>query len=139
MATTIYDQFSTSGVSEFTPNSGIVWVKVNNKAPVTNNFFTAGNMCGYALYTTDEWNSDKPKTDLTAPGAPDPLLFLPAAGYRLNSSGARLNVGTNGYYWSSTIYNATGAYFLGLTGATVGANSNSSKIVGMSVRCVAGN
>ena len=39
-------------------------------------------------------------------------LFLPAAGYRNGSDGMLGNVGSNGYYWSSTQYTENYAYYL---------------------------
>jgi len=41
-------------------------------------------------------------------------IFLPAAGYRSNTTGALLNVGTHGEYWSSTqdASNNNNAYYM---------------------------
>ena len=60
------------------------------------------------------------------------LLFLPAAGYRSVSSFN--NVGSNGYYWSSTSSSATNAY--GITYDVNGRNSGNSynRCNGWSVR-----
>lgn len=63
-------------------------------------------------------------------------LFLPAAGYRNYSNGQLYARGGNGYYWSSTQSNSSGAYRMNLfsSGANTNANGRS---IGFSVRCVA--
>jgi hypothetical protein len=93
-------------------------------------------MCGYALYTLAEWSSGKPTTDLTAGEAPEPLLFLPAAGCRYYYNGAVDYPGTDGLYWSSTVTNF-GSHYLNLGSEGVYASSNGSRALGFSVRCVA--
>jgi uncharacterized protein (TIGR02145 family) len=45
--------------------------------------------------------------------------------------------GSNGYYWSSTQYSATGAYYLYFVSALVNPASNINKYYGFAVRCVA--
>ncbi len=47
------------------------------------------------------------------------------------------NQGSNGYYWSSTQYSATSAYFLLFNSTFVGPANNNSKYNGFAVRCVA--
>ena len=62
-------------------------------------------------------------------------IFLPAAGYRLSKDGMLDKDGTNGYYWSSTQYDAYNAYRLGF--GNVSANCDHlSKTHGRSVRPV---
>jgi uncharacterized protein (TIGR02145 family) len=65
-------------------------------------------------------------------------LFLPAAGSR-NISGALSNIGSYGYYWSSTYNNTTYiSYDLAFISNFVSAGSGDSyKASGFSVRCVA--
>jgi uncharacterized protein (TIGR02145 family) len=54
-----------------------------------------------------------------------------------NTSGGWSAVGTNGYYWSSIIINATNARYLGFGASNVNPSSNFvNKATGFSVRCV---
>ena len=65
----------------------------------------------------------------------DKSLFLPAAGYRNNSSSTMNLVGTNGFYWSATPSGTTSAYFLyfySTNAYTYNLNRNN----GFTVRCV---
>ena len=63
-------------------------------------------------------------------------IFLPAAGYR-NSSGLR-NVGSDGYYWSSSLGSDSSnyAYYLYFGSGDVGWGSYRSRGYGFSVRGV---
>ena len=65
----------------------------------------------------------------------DKSLFLPAAGYRNNSSSTMYLVGTNGYYWSATPYGTRSAYYLSFYSANV-ASYGSGRNNGFTVRCV---
>jgi hypothetical protein len=61
-------------------------------------------MCGYALYTPEEWAKYDPSKLLSDDAQPaEPLMFLPAAGLRSGGSGAVCNTGYTGSYWSSTL------------------------------------
>ena len=64
-----------------------------------------------------------------------PLLFLPAAGFRYYDDGIVYSVGTDGYYWSSTV-NSGYAYYLYFYGSNVSANNVSFRAAGFSVRCI---
>ncbi|MDR2684236.1 MAG: hypothetical protein LBB53_02495, partial [Prevotellaceae bacterium] len=65
-------------------------------------------------------------------------LFLPASGYRTNSSGALTDAGTFGCYWSSTYYSSNYAYTLCFLSIYVLAgNATDYKAYGGSARCVA--
>jgi len=61
--------------------------------------------------------------------------FLPAAGLRNRNNGALNSVGTNGYYWSSTV-SGTVARYLSFNSGLVSVYVNS-RAWGFSVRCVA--
>ncbi|MCL2028252.1 MAG: hypothetical protein FWG79_07170 [Bacteroidales bacterium] len=61
-------------------------------------------------------------------------IFLPAAGCRGISSGSLLGVGTDGYYWSSTVSGAS-ARHLNFYSGFVYTNPNA-RATGLSVRCV---
>ena len=63
-------------------------------------------------------------------------LFLPAAGLRNNSNGTLDYRGTYGFYWSSTVYDASTATRMSFTSG--GQNTAATnKPLGFSVRCVA--
>jgi uncharacterized protein (TIGR02145 family) len=63
-------------------------------------------------------------------------VFLPAPGGRYRSSGALYNVGTYGYYWSSTS-SGTNALCLIVNATSVNPTGSSIRSYGSSVRCVA--
>ena len=86
-----------------------------------------------------EWNSGGTPGWLIYPntsGTGAPTLFLPAAGFRNFSSGLLVNVGTLGYYYSSSV-NGTPAYNLNFDSSTVSQGGSANRGCGMSVRCVA--
>ena len=66
------------------------------------------------------------------------LLFRPAAGRRNYSTGALENVGTNGFYWSSSSYNAgnVNAGSLNFNSGNVNPLNNNVRANGFPVRCV---
>ncbi len=61
-------------------------------------------------------------------------IFLPAAGYRFYY-GTLLDVGSDGYYWSSTMFSADRAWLLGFGSGDVG-YGNSNRTDYFSIRCV---
>ena len=63
-------------------------------------------------------------------------VFLPAAGWRLNSNGALSLVGALGHYWSSTQYGSTVAWRLWFDSGLSSVSGNW-RASGLSVRCVA--
>jgi uncharacterized protein (TIGR02145 family) len=98
----------------------------------------------WRLPTSDEWpqiyNNNYPEN--TGKGLrfrPDGTIrtsvFLPAAGYRSRISGALVNVGTNGYYWSSAA-SGTNALDLTFSATTVLPTNSYNRSTGFSVRCV---
>lgn len=93
--------------------------------------FTSG-VSSNNVYSRDEWK------DMEAAGA----VFLPAAGNRPSSTSGISNVGTAGFYWTSTVdNNATYAYSVkfGGTGSSsyaYNANYQSERHHGLSVRLV---
>ena len=62
------------------------------------------------------------------------LLNFNLSGLANNS--LRYYQGSNGYYWSSTVYSGNEAYYL-LDPPNVGLENNGSKYIGLSVRCIA--
>lgn len=99
---------------------------------------------GYRLPTEPEWTAERIAwSSNNAAGAFNSPLKLPVAGRRDGASGSLNNFGTNvgsiGYYWSSSI---SGAYTIGLTTSGSGVNTNLAAIQpyirahGYSVRCI---
>lgn len=86
--------------------------------------FTAGNSAWANSYTTDQWEK------MEKNGA----VFLPAAGYREGAS--VYNVGSVGYYWSSTHYLNYGAYFVHFYSDGFNPSNASQRYDGYSVRLV---
>ena len=74
--------------------------------------------------------SDGDWTTLEAEGA----VFLPAAGYRNGTSVG--DVGSNGNYWSSTAYDASGAYDVNFNSGYVDTYRSYRRGIGRSVRLV---
>ena len=66
------------------------------------------------------------------------LLQVPAAGYRNNDSGQLNNVGSNGYYWSSSPNSSSSnnAGNLNFNSGNVNPLNNNNRANGFSVRCV---
>ncbi|MEI8270829.1 MAG: hypothetical protein WCG45_05695, partial [bacterium] len=63
------------------------------------------------------------------------LLRLPSGGYRDYSSAGLDLLGSNGYYWSSTV-NGVYAYDPGFNSTAVYPANNSNRANGLSVRCL---
>ncbi|NDV46377.1 hypothetical protein D0T49_04900 [Paludibacter sp. 221] len=63
------------------------------------------------------------------------LLFLPAAGYRANSNGELYSVGSNGNYWSGSVYSYT-SFNLNINGSNVYPANINNRSNGFSVRCI---
>lgn len=87
--------------------------------------FTAGNTSWANVYTAAQW------TQMEINGA----VFLPAAGSRERIS--VLDVGTYGYYWSSSYDSSDGAYHLTIGDMDLGAWYSSNRGWGNSVRLIA--
>ena len=90
---------------------------------------------GFRIPTNAELNQERASwTANTSVGAINSPLKLPLAGYRNLSNGTLNLVGSNGYYWSSTVSspNARGLYFSS-SNAYMG---TSNRAAGLSVRCI---
>ena len=63
--------------------------------------------------STYKWNKKKKGYDVTGPNGNS--IFLPSVGYRYGAD--VYNVGSRGYYWSSSVFNENYAYivFLGIS------------------------
>ena len=147
LPTTVIGKFiTTNGTS---PND---WISPQNNSLWLDASKTANDPCpvGFKVPSQSQWGSifrDGAISD--APGSAivnewkwtgngytvGANLYLPAAGLR-NVLGAGLsNVGTIGYYWSSTV-NGTNAYGLDFTSINVNLAYNHYRGYGFSVRCV---
>ncbi len=90
---------------------------------------------GYRLPTETEWDTERSAWGSNnAAGAFESPLKLPVAGFRNSSNGALGNVGSNGYYWSSTV-SGTNARRLRFYSSTATMDSNP-RAYGFSVRCL---
>ena len=90
---------------------------------------------GYRIPTETELNNERSSwTVNTSVGAINSPLKLPRAGYRHGSNGALLNVGTTGYYWSSTL-GSTSARYLNFNSNNAFMHNNP-RAYGLSVRCI---
>jgi len=96
---------------------------------------------GYRIPTEAELNNERwswglpPITSTNnAAGAFASPLKLPMAGVRYRSYGSLLSVGSNGYYWSSTV-SSTNAHYLYFSSSSAGLNANN-RAYGFSVRCI---
>jgi hypothetical protein len=64
-------------------------------------------------------------------------VFFEAAGYRVNTSGSLINVGTYGFYWNASPYSSTSASALCFNyDGPLNVNGCYSRALGLSVRCV---
>ena len=90
---------------------------------------------GFRIPTAAEWEQERLSwTSNNAAGAFASPLKLPLAGFRNFSNGSLINVGTYGYYWSSTV-SGTFARYLDFSSGTAGMSA-SSRAYGYSVRCL---
>jgi hypothetical protein len=87
------------------------------------------------LYTQAEWDNYTSGEDLTTDTAPDPLLFLPAGGYRHRIDGDVINPNSGGY-WSSVV-TGTYSHYMEFHSNELFAGYATNRAGGMSVRCVA--
>ena len=125
-----HGNFITTGSSPWdwrSPQNDNLWQGVsgtNNPCP-----------SGYRLPTEAEWNAERTSwSSNNAAGAFTSPLKLPVAGLRLSSNGSLGNVGSFGFYWSSTVAGtlSRGLYFNGSDAYM----TSFYRAIGFSVRCL---
>jgi hypothetical protein len=121
-------------------NPNVVWVPVS-EGYASNSWIDDGKVRGYALYKSSVWAAaadgyKKGLELLTSAAAPEPLLFLPASGYRFHNDGRVHNTGDSGSYWSSVV-DVEGSHSLYFDGSNVDSDHSSTRSDGLSVRCIA--
>ena len=94
----------------------------------TSNTATKGSFGGL---TTTYGAGDNSSGSTIMRGSPMYFQYSGAA-----NSGGILNVGSNGYYWSSTPSSSTNAYFLILASSSANPSNGSNRYLGFSVRCL---
>jgi len=124
------------------PTNGLVWIGVRCSGGTCNidSDWSTSTRGGYAIYYASDWDAAAltDADNLCAATAPEPLLFLPAAGFRDSSSGSIYNVGTYGYYWSSSIISSSiHVHHLTFYNTYVSPSQGTQRAGGLSVRCVA--
>ncbi|MDR1682189.1 MAG: hypothetical protein LBS25_02210 [Candidatus Symbiothrix sp.] len=118
-------------------NPDITWVRVKNGKTITEpSWSSPADDSGFAIYNTQAWNNYTiiEGVDLTTEDAPNPLMFLPAAGYRSFESCGYNTLG--GYYWSNIGAGGLSRYMYFKEPCNLFATGNSNRAFGFSVRCV---
>ena len=118
------------------PNSPYDWRDPQN-VDLWQGVSGVNNPCpsGYRLPTETELNAERASwSSQNSTGAFASPLKLPVAGRRSDGDGLLYNVGTNGYYWSSTV-SGTNSRFLRLM-SSAAAMLDDSRAYGFSVRCL---
>jgi len=109
--------------------------------PQNSNLWQGGNginnpcPSGYRLPTHAEWEAERQSwSSNNAAGAFASPLKLPLPGHRLYSSGSLVSVGSNGFYWSSSVSGSVSRrLYIGSSGASMSVFWRAN---GFSVRCI---
>ena len=136
-ATAAGTNFITNSTAPFdwrNPQDDSLWNSGSVGAPVK---VTANDPCptGYRIPTDAELDAERVEfATQDAAGAWGSVLKLPVAGYRGMSTGALADVGSWGYYWSSTDSSTTARYLFFISNSAF--MDASSRGNGFSVRCI---
>jgi uncharacterized protein (TIGR02145 family) len=133
-------------------NGGVIWAEKNvgaNSPEDYGNYYTWEEACkvcpeGWRLPTNEEImelvETGSEWTTVNGVGGrkfSNKAIFLPAAGYRNHHlTGAKLYVGADGYYWSSSP-TGTNPFSLSFDGGGIGGGNAHYRSNGFTVRCVA--
>ena len=136
--TTAYDNITEGAVTGWddTYPTGTTWETTNDPCPDGWRIPTRSELNGLVGAATRTWTTQNGMNGMLF-GHGSNTIFLPAAGYRNGNDGTLGNVGTNGYYWSSTEDSSNYAYNLGFSSGNAPEVSRYNKRFGYSVRCVA--
>lgn len=97
-----------------------------NNLPSRENWKELFDNCSY------KWDKKKKGFDITGPNGNS--IFLPAAGYR-GGLGV-YNVGSFGFYWSSSVTNEGNAYYIDFRNIPLNPQNGANRFLGFSVRLV---
>ena len=119
--------------------SGLTWVQVRCSGGTCKMATLAANVRGgYAVYRTSDWESAgyTAANDLIT-ATIQPLLFLPAAGYRQFNNGRVYDMGRIGHYWSSSFAGGgSSAISVRFVSNSVEPDRHNDRANGFSIRCV---
>jgi hypothetical protein len=144
VATTINVEIEDESGADIAQNN-LTWVPVVcSSNTCTPSQLWSSSAAGHAIYPTNVWkdnnnaNYRNGTNSLFDTDAPDPVLFLPAAGRR-NYYNGNLEHLNSGRYWSSTMYFESIGYsfFLSFNHSGVDASDYIGRAFGFSVRCIA--
>ncbi len=99
-----------------------------------------GTNKGYNVFKSKDKENDKQKikgtgTETSYSADTDPHIFLPAAGYCDGGDGSK-HAGSDGYYWSSTVYGPSDGFGLSFTSSDVRYENRYDRYVESPVRAV---
>jgi hypothetical protein len=145
-----FSDFSTSDFS-YDTGKGLTWVRVKKGFAFNGTWTDLTDVAypasfpnqgsGFAIYSTPDWTAATPNykngtAKLYESGAPEPLLFLPTAGYRVFNHGRLAYTGIYTLYWSSTP-NGVKVRELNFGSTYVNPTDTYGRAYGASIRCVA--